>query len=567
MKANDSIDLKPLGLPESRKRWPMPILIAGVALLTRLCWLVTQRQPIDNEGADYARVADNLLSGNGYVDIRGVVRPGFPPLYSLLIAAVTPLTHNSELAGRIVSLLMGAALVVPVFLIARRIYGERPALFAALLVAFHPFLTSLSASVLTEAAYLLLVISGVYYTCEVYFGQRISGSAGWRPALGAGACFGMAYLARAEALVFALASIAALAAAGLFRKGAARAAVACLGLLLPVMLFMTPYVAFTWVHTGHLRIEGKTGGNYELGERINSGMTFTQAESGIAGLSGSKPAAASPAPTVAQLGAYALRAAKRQARTLVHLLPTPMFGSVLLLTLVVLGLFRSAWSRARLGAELYFLLLLCAAFVPLLTIQWFWERFAAPFVPFLIIWAGNGCAELYAWLADTARLLRRKPPSFNRFAAAAVLVFAALLAFAGLNNLRAAQPRAQVEKSIGLWLAQHGAAHKKVMDKGTIASYYAGATLVDLPYADSLSAIGYIRHKKPDFVLLFGGWIPDFPFVRAWMHSGLPDEAADLVYRTGQAEDEQGLVYELHWSAGIRRSRLSAPASGAKANR
>src|SRR5262245_56702025 len=125
-------------------RWSI-LSIFFAAFVVRLLWMMYLRGPIDTEGAEYARIAENLLSGNGY---RGIATEGtelmFPPLFPFLIAAFSLLTNDVQLAGRLVSLLMGTLLVPFVYLIAARMYGRGAACIAALLAAFHPLLVNLS---------------------------------------------------------------------------------------------------------------------------------------------------------------------------------------------------------------------------------------------------------------------------------------------------------------------------------------------------------------------------------------------------------------------------------------
>jgi hypothetical protein len=81
---------------------------------------------IESEGAEYARIAQNLRNGVGYV---GIVTPGpelmFPPLFPLLIAGASFVTDSYVRAGRFVSLLLGALLPLPVFGIAARLFNRR----------------------------------------------------------------------------------------------------------------------------------------------------------------------------------------------------------------------------------------------------------------------------------------------------------------------------------------------------------------------------------------------------------------------------------------------------------
>ena len=118
---------------------------------------------IDEEGAEYARIAQNLLAGVGYV---GLVTPGeqlwFPPLFPLLISGITLFTGDAEVAGRAISVVLGSLLVLPVYLIAQRMYNERIATTAAALVGIHPFLVEYSTTVHCEPLFLTLVLAAIY---------------------------------------------------------------------------------------------------------------------------------------------------------------------------------------------------------------------------------------------------------------------------------------------------------------------------------------------------------------------------------------------------------------------
>ena len=104
----------------------------------RCVWLSRYVQVIENEGADYARLARNLLSGNGYVGMLGGPETIFPPLYPVLIGALSVVTGDTEVAGRLISMAMGTLLPVPMFLLTEMVFDRRAALSAAFLVAIVP---------------------------------------------------------------------------------------------------------------------------------------------------------------------------------------------------------------------------------------------------------------------------------------------------------------------------------------------------------------------------------------------------------------------------------------------
>ena len=173
------------------------LLIFLLAFTLRLLSALLLTGTIDGEGAEYARIAENLLNGTGYV---GIVTPGaelmFPPLFPLLIAAITLLAHHSEIAGRLISVTMGALLVLPVFYIALHLYSRRVALVAAMLAACHPLLVGFASTVFSETTYLTLVLSGAYWGLRCLSLQTV------RTFLLAGVFFSLAYLTRPEAVLY-----------------------------------------------------------------------------------------------------------------------------------------------------------------------------------------------------------------------------------------------------------------------------------------------------------------------------------------------------------------------------
>ena len=146
----------------------LPLLLRFLlAFALRLLSALLLTGTIDGEGAEYARIAENLLNGTGYVHCTPGAELMFPPLFPLLIAAVTLLTHHSEIAGRLISVTMGALLVLPVFYIALHLYSRRVALVAAMLAACHPLLVGFGSTVFSETTYLTLVLSGPTGVCGV----------------------------------------------------------------------------------------------------------------------------------------------------------------------------------------------------------------------------------------------------------------------------------------------------------------------------------------------------------------------------------------------------------------
>jgi len=164
----------------------LALAVTAVALALRL--LVSEFLPvIDHDGVVYVAIARQFRATGLPFD------PIFHPLYPLCIALAEPLVGDWETAGRWVSALFGALVILPAFALARGIVGRQAALLGAVLIAIHPRLVLNSASVLCEATYAFFLVSGVV-------AARRGLVTGPRALVGlAGLCLGLAYLVRPEA--------------------------------------------------------------------------------------------------------------------------------------------------------------------------------------------------------------------------------------------------------------------------------------------------------------------------------------------------------------------------------
>lgn len=261
---------------EAVNRPLLSTLVAALAL--RAFALVLTSGAIDGEGAEYARLAQNLLQGNGYT---GIAEEGrqlfFPPLFPFAIAAVSLVTRDAELAGRMLSLTMGTLTVLPTYLIALRMYDRRTAAVAAIFVTCFPFLIYLSTTVNCEITYLTLVLTALYLAMaaiETPTPRRL---------LSSGAFYGLAYLVRPEAIAYMLVSVILIFFNILGRYNANKIiALARVGLMLgSFCLVAAPYVAWLSIQTGQFRIEGKSPLNITTARRIQSGEMAAEAAFGV----------------------------------------------------------------------------------------------------------------------------------------------------------------------------------------------------------------------------------------------------------------------------------------------
>ena len=177
-------------------------LIAALGLAARLVYVlvVMHRVGVGGDGLEFHILANQLANGDGYVQPlivspHHVATADKPPLYPLLLALPSLLGWKALVAHRLLSCLMGAALVVGVGLLARRVArSDRAGLVAAAIAALYPALVVLDGAVRSESLYAPLV---AFALLAAY---RLADRPTLRNAAMLGALGGAAALTRSEAL-------------------------------------------------------------------------------------------------------------------------------------------------------------------------------------------------------------------------------------------------------------------------------------------------------------------------------------------------------------------------------
>ncbi len=117
---------------------------------------------IDKDSVLYVNMAkDWVYQGKEHAFERN---PRIPPLYPSLMAAGEKAGLGAEFTGRAVSVLSGALLVIPVFMISRLLFTNvSVALLAAFLCAVHPSLIRISEDVLRDSLFLFLSVTALAF--------------------------------------------------------------------------------------------------------------------------------------------------------------------------------------------------------------------------------------------------------------------------------------------------------------------------------------------------------------------------------------------------------------------
>lgn len=185
-----------------RFAWWLAAIAAG-AFVVRAGYALTLGAFTGLTDPRYYHLQANLLAdGHGFADpyvwvFSGHVVPAatHPPLFSLLLSISSLLGGTSETTHRLVACVIGAAAVVAIGLLGRRLGGPGVGLGAAVIAAVYPNLWILDANVFSEGLAVLLV------TVALLLAYRLRRAPTTLGAIELGAVLGLAALTRPETIL------------------------------------------------------------------------------------------------------------------------------------------------------------------------------------------------------------------------------------------------------------------------------------------------------------------------------------------------------------------------------
>jgi len=547
--------------------WSHPFLIICLIVFASLAVRVAALAywgtgAIDSEGSEYARIAQNLRNGTGYV---GMTSPGleivFPPLFPLLIAAASFITHNYEWACRLVSLLFGSLLPLPVFGIASRLYNRPTGFVAALLIILCPLLVNLSFLALSEGLYITLLLSAVYTVLVALKSPSL------RIYAMAGALFALAYLTRQEAvapLLIALFFIVCFTEGSLATRSKRAAVVlAVFGAL------ALPEVIYLYKATGQIRLEAKSPIFYAQQVRTAIGQENHEPDPG-------QWAEHSIDSNLQRTGVKnrpevdVLRETRVNYRQLAHNLKLGMrenipvllqqlssrwMGAPFLTALAFFGALRRPWKRHDVSSHLYVLLVPLTAIVATFSFTgWVTLRYYFVLIPFLLIWAASGLIGVGLWTqasVASAGWHWLRPTIAKWIVPGLIGLVVILYPLGGVRTLsyfaKDSRPN-RVVKQVGMWIGQQQDGQVTIMDLATPLAFHANAQWVNFPYCNGDLALRFLDAAKVDYVVLrqrekYTQYYQD------WVTNGIPDSRAERVYEASAPDGNNFTVYRWHRKA------------------
>jgi Dolichyl-phosphate-mannose-protein mannosyltransferase len=528
------------------------LLIVLSALFIRTCCAVLFTGEIDAEGTEYTRIAQNLIAGKGYV---GIATPGtqlfFPPLFPFLIAGVTWTVGNAEVAAHIVSVLFGTLLVLPVYLIARRVFGERTALAAATLTAFHPYLIMFSVSVFCELTFLTLLLAATYSAMHAASNPTA------RALASSGALYGVSFLVRSESFIYMLVGLGCVLLARLLLARDKLRPIAGRVLLIPLLFFVVagPYIGWLSMHAGHLRLEGKSPLNVAIYQRMATGLSANQASFAVD--QDLTEQGVFYQPNINTIESYRLGLSglaimiKRKTKTVLENTAVAVAGwlSPALFALAILGLFSRAWGPSLALDQLHLLALLALSILATYFIYFAALRFYLPILAVFSIWACAAKNGLKLWAQRSASLFGLGSRQQRIVAAvawslaiAAVILPAAVWTIHSFISVRGTRPIKVVAESMAATREP-----LRIADASTPFAFHARAEFVWLPDCDEATALQFLNKKQVTHIVVRSDTMEWRPYLKKWMAGGVPDARLTAQVISGTGEKVQ--VYELRRGA------------------
>ena len=500
-----------------RREYLWLALIVVAALVLR-AFLASLPRVIRWDEPDYLRIGWNWLTGRGYA-VDGMPEMHYTPLFPLLAGSIYVATGDPELASAFWYVLLGALAVIPIYLIARRIYGRPVALISGLLAAFFPGLGSsvLYWGTMTEPVFIFCLLMAEWILLIALEGRKL-----WAYGL-AGALVSLAYLTRPEGLVWAGALALACVVIWALRRELFRwrSLLSLVVYLFAFLLVAAPYGWFLYRQTGQIMATGKLAITYDIGRAVleRDPVLYDQVTASLDSETGEilwwsqrrfersilDLFLEDPRAFLARIG----QNASRLWGVLFSANILPLFFVVP----IVLGWFSQPWPRGRLAREafLWLSVLPVFAFLPF-HIE---VRFFSPLFPLAMVWIASGLWQMGAWVDETLGHWRRRARSqgtggrrsAGRWQWVTVLVLAVVVlgywARVHIRVVRGGQETLDyAHKQAGLWLGEHTSEDAKIMSRDLAISIYAERGFVPSPRADYAALLDYARRKGADYLVV-----------------------------------------------------------------
>jgi len=468
------------------------------------------------DGVGYAISGKNLFLGLGY-SFQGHPQLVNPPFYPVLIGISWWFTHNLEFSGQIVSVIAGSLLVMPVFYLAKEMYGRKAGIWGAIFVVICPPLIFGSTEVRVASLYTLLLSAVVAIGWKALQSKYLLWSAL------TGVMLALCYLTRAEAIMFLpiflllyllLFKLKVGLSSSIIKSIVSKSAI----LIAAFALVSSPFWVFLYRHTGRWTFStrgpytfiGYYGDNFE---KVNFELASSPEVAQLKWLDQGgllNFVISNRHKLLARWGHNMVSIWSGQDKQ-ARLLGIPRWvlrdGLVLLTLFVSFGLIKVIWNRHIAAKHIYLLIIASSSLIYFFfAIDW---RYFYPYIPFLLI----GLARMTIIIQDWGK---KNITYGNRAFAKIVVCLPIGVLLLGMSSYSGVLIGKKVNyapyeyKIMGQWMKENisDIENKIVMSRKLGVPFYGGARHEPLYYGEYPGLITYARSKKVDYLVIDQWTIP-----------------------------------------------------------
>ncbi|MFQ5601696.1 MAG: ArnT family glycosyltransferase [bacterium] len=492
------------------------------------------------------------LGVSGYLNgLSEVLHPYWSPLLPGFISFFCHFFSNFELAGRLVSVVAGAFLVIPIYFLGKEVFDKRVGFVAAGFFAVFPPLAFQSTQILTEPLYMLFAI------LAIYTGLRMLKDYSTGRALLAGICSGLAYLAHPQGVGFFLLLVLWIVAGSLFKLfliRPLRIVWLMAALLAGFLVVSAPYLFYLKRTTGAWTFSTKAAANLQMeAPAVKGGDPFRSLDAENKSV---------PIDRIFHQGDF-LRATdgwKKPVREVtlkpfvikyiknvsdVFASAIPQLFTTLPLLLFGVGLLGSSWQPQQGKVYLYLLSFIAFFWLALIPAFHITLRYFTPLWPVCTLWIGKGVLHIHDWLSTNLSLVKfSKRNKLNAALLSSLLIGCLFLIVSFLPETARVLARTSETKDVwaepieqkkaGLWLKEHRSGQKIIMSRNHAVDFYAGnyniTQSVTIPRNDIERVLEYAKYRHVNYIVVNERYKKSYPEISFLLETSEPVAGLKLIY-------------------------------------
>lgn len=181
------------------------------ALSIRIVWALLapqidpflQLNPLHGDAASYDRIAQNLVNGFGFSEYAPRRTSFWPPLYPYFLSLIYSTAGYHLTVSRLVQALLSSMVPVCLYLVGKKLYGERVALLTGIGLTLYPYLIYFAAWLIAESFFMTLFASALWVSSCLINSRVPTSTIIWRRIILLGLLLGLSILAKPTTLFFA----------------------------------------------------------------------------------------------------------------------------------------------------------------------------------------------------------------------------------------------------------------------------------------------------------------------------------------------------------------------------